>query len=106
MSKPIQYRQGDVLLRRLPQAPTFVGRVLEFGERIILAEGELTGHFHSVDARYATLHELPEGKHVLEVCDPVALEHQEHSPIPLCRGHYEVIRQREYDPEEVRRVQD
>lgn len=36
----------------------------------------------------------------------VALRHEEHAPIPLPPGDYQVIRQREYDPEKSRLVAD
>jgi hypothetical protein len=37
---------------------------------------------------------------------PGLLEHQEHSPISLPKGLYEVIRQREYEPRRDRYVLD
>jgi hypothetical protein len=67
--------------------------------RIILARGEATGHNHSTDARMGRLFEDSRpGVCYLLLDEPGLLEHQEHSPISLPKGIYEVIRQREYEP--------
>lgn len=94
-------RQGDVLLvpvRAVPKRSEPVGR--ERGQ-LILALGEATGHAHVVESASAELvsaddaHELYLLVHGPE---PVTLEHEEHDPIPLERGVYQVVRQREYEP--------
>jgi hypothetical protein len=54
----------------------------------------------------ARLLEAPDGTRFLEVVEPVALRHEEHAPIDLAPGVYQVIQQREYSPEEIRRVAD
>jgi hypothetical protein len=55
-----QYRQGDVLLIRVANAPAGRARQAE-GGRLILARGEKTGHHHSVLERDAQLVDTAEG---------------------------------------------
>ncbi len=106
------FRQGDVLLMRLPELPSEAVMVAPSGPRVILAYGEATGHHHSLAASSARLHTVPGTKPgtqatILEVADALAeLVHQEHAPIPLERGAYAVVLQREYHPQEIRRVAD
>ena len=94
--KPQIHRQGDVLLRRvasLPKRaqPADVGRIKG---RIVLAEGEATGHHHSVAVADAELLQGAEAIY-LRVMTPTPLEHQEHAPITLNPGVWQVVRQRE-----------
>lgn len=104
--------------------------------RIILAHGEVTGHAHQVldacdlqdpaeiDIPAAEFFEEPDGRRVLLVNRPCVLKHEEHGLIaldparpiqvrqgdvllnPIGDGAWEVIRQREYSPEEIRNVAD
>ena len=103
------YRQGDVLVREIgtrDYAHHGVEIVAENG-RIILARGEASGHIHSIDARLARLFEgARPGICYLFMDAQGLLEHQEHSPISLPKGLYEVIRQREYEPRRDRYVLD
>jgi hypothetical protein len=48
--KPLQFRQGDVYLRRVEALPKELREIPRDGGRIILAYGELTGHAHAIDA--------------------------------------------------------
>ncbi|MDI5965500.1 hypothetical protein POF50_011645 [Streptomyces sp. SL13] len=107
------YRQGDLLI--VPVAPEAVpvsgrtppGEPRDHRGRLVLALGEATGHTHAVvgpgtlarepgPLAPAWLH-LPEGGRVV---------HEEHAAIPLPRGWYRVVRQREYVPGSVRLVVD
>jgi len=99
--------------------------------RVILAEGEVTGHCHEVqavdpdvDIPAADFFEEPDGRRVLLVTRPCVLTHQEHGRIaldpdrpvqvrqgevllhPLTPGVWAVQQQREYQPEAVRMVAD
>jgi len=99
--------------------------------RVILAHGEVTGHCHEVlasetDVRLPAMEyfEEPDGRRILLVLHPCELRHQEHAPImldpanpiqvrqgdvllnPLGKGAWEVIRQREYTPADIRLVAD
>jgi hypothetical protein len=97
-----QIRQGDVFLVRDDKAKhTGLKAVKPNGGRLILAEGEATGHHHSVDASVATLF----GGKVLVVREPTTLDHQEHAAVEVAPGTYWVVRQRMY-AKTVRRVQD
>jgi len=103
------YRQGDVLIREVgPRDFARRGGELAAGnERIILARGEATGHNHSIDARVGRLFEGSRpGVCYLLLDEQGLLEHQEHLPISLPKGVYEVIRQREYEPRQDRYVVD
>lgn len=103
------YRQGDVLVREV-RTKEFVRHGTELAAengRIVLARGEATGHSHSIDARVGKLFEDSRpGVCYLLLDEPGLLEHQEHSPISLPKGVYEVIRQREYEPRRDRYVVD
>lgn len=102
------YRQGDVLVMALATAmPHDVQAQARTTRRIVLAHGEATGHAHAIDADGATLYDAKDGKVYLQVTGiPVALLHEEHRTIQLPPGVYEVRRQREYHPDELRTVVD
>jgi hypothetical protein len=100
---PKIYRQGDVLLELLPSLPPSARPVTTNG-LLILAHGEATGHHHSIRSSTARLYreEESDGVSYVEIAEALALlEHQEHAAIPLPRGCYRVIRQREYTPKGV-----
>lgn len=101
------YRQGDVLIMSCKKPEGALDPVPAEGDRSVLAHGEATGHTHSVAAKIATLYARAKtAERYLEVTQPTELLHQEHAPIPLERGWYRVIRQREYAPSEIRYVAD
>lgn len=91
----VMYRQGDVLLIRV-DSPAAGEAVPRDGGRIVLAYGEATGHAHAISAPEADLFETERGVRYLEVREPAELTHEEHAPIPLEPGVYEVRRQQEY----------
>src|SRR5262249_22018557 len=92
-------RQGDLLLVPVAGIPEGARR-LRSG-RLVLANGEATGHAHVVDDARASLH----GSRwedvwflAVEEGEPVLLVHDEHDSLPVLPGVYEVRRQREYAP--------
>ena len=99
------YRQGDVLIVpcEIPSDAKPCRR-----KRIVLAEGEVTGHAHeiAVKDRPKVREYGNDGTMYLKIAAPSELTHQEHSTITIPPGTYQVVRQREYSPEEIRRVQD
>lgn len=123
-------RQGDVLLRRVTAAPAGAKRVEPVAGRIIVAEGEATGHHHSIALldrpeaatgpssaeidRAGDILTRPTGPQLLEhngrrylvLSEAVDLTHQEHATLTLPEGTYEVVIQREYTPSGVRMVAD
>lgn len=98
-------RQGDVLLIEVTSIPKDAKTQKPKG-RIVLAEGEVTGHAHTVDSRQAELSLTEGGVMFLTVEELTEVRHQEHAPIPLAPGKYKVMRQRQYFPEAIRNVAD
>ncbi len=99
-------RQGDVGIRRVTAIPKGAMPVKRTRGRIILAEGEVTGHAHAIVDDEATLVRSSDGRTFLRLDAPATVVHEEHAPINLAPGAYEVIRQREYSPEAIRNVAD
>lgn len=93
------YRQGDILLVPIGEVPDGLKEVPREDGKIILAEGEATGHLHAIEAPEATFLATDladiEGR-FLDVEAEVTLEHPEHDAVTLPAGPYEVRRQREY----------
>lgn len=105
------YRQGDVLIERVSSVPE--GAVKQkASRRIVLALGEATGHHHALEVWDAGQEADPADwwkageETYVEVAAPAKVTHQEHATVPLPPGTYRVTRQREYSPQEVRRVAD
>lgn len=99
------WRHGDVFIERVETIP--VGR--KKLRLPVLAEGELTGHAHRIlEPQAAVFFEgTSEGERFFEITTPTAtVTHEEHGPITLERGKYRSWIQREYHPEEIRRVLD
>lgn len=114
-------RQGDVLLKPTRKKVSANAKTVTDKGRTILAYGEVTGHAHEVVvgtdlARHRALYgddvppmqlfEEPDGSRLLVVRGPATLRHEEHGPIALAPGQYEVIRQVEYVPGATRQVAD
>ncbi len=104
------YRQGDILLvRTAHQLTDTATRVPRQGHRLVLASGEATGHAHAIESPLAELFDERDGRlylHVLDGAEHVRLVHEQHDAITLEAGLYEVIHQREYTPETIRRIMD
>ena len=67
----------------------------------------MTGHAHRVEGvSNAVLYQSGNEQFLEITADKVDIVHQEHAPIILDRGIYRVWIQREYTPEEIRRVKD
>lgn len=109
------FRQGDVLLVQVGEIPRGAKDITS-GPMIVLAEGEVTGHKHAI---YPELDREPQAEprlparlwdagaeRFLQVVEKTALKHEEHAPVELPPGNYQVAHQREYSPEEIRRVTD
>jgi hypothetical protein len=101
-----QFRQGDILFERLAEIPKGFKYDPErsASNRIVLAEGEVTGHYHEVLEDESTVVLSPtESKAIdeliLHVRAPGGTEvkHPEHAPVPLPQGIWKVSRQREYE---------
>ena len=123
-------RQGDVSLFRIvdDDMPAIGEPVPRENGRVVLAEGENTGHAHCIESEHAALFELPpqtraalarpEARRLAEQeaavmryltilgQDAAALVHEEHGRAIVPPGRYLVVRQTEYSPADLRTVQD
>jgi hypothetical protein len=104
----MQFRQGDVLFVPIGSIPQDAKkRDPHKTTSAVLVEGEATGHHHSVATLEETeVLECGEGLYLRVSGDSVSIVHQEHAPITLPTGNFEVRRQREYQPEGIRNVFD
>jgi hypothetical protein len=95
-------RQGDVLLVPVEEIPRR-RRQEEAGRGLVLAEGEATGHAHTVQGRARIVratrhHTVPADRYLIVEGGAARIVHEEHEPITVARGAYRVVRQREYRP--------
>lgn len=87
------YQQGDVILVKIDEIKEGAKKL----DHLILAEGETTGHSHRITAGEVMLYDSRVGL-LLEVSsDTATLTHEEHGPIAIPRGVWQVRRVREYD---------
>jgi hypothetical protein len=99
------YRQGDVLIKAIESIPEKTTAVPRENGTIVLAHGEVTGHSHAIASRFA--HLAADGaRRFLRADREVTLRHEEHGPVQLPAGSYEIVIQREYEPGAVRNVAD
>ena len=95
------YRQGDILFREVSALPSTASR----SAGPVLAYGERTGHSHRLAAPGRVWRQ--DTRLYLELEQPSQVVHEEHRPVTLPAGVYEVLRQREYvSPQEDREVFD
>lgn len=88
-------QQGDLILIKIDSLPNKTKKILS-KKRCILAEGEHTGHNHAVEDDEAELLEIGE-KMILCLQNKAVLTHQEHKPITLDPGIWEIGRIQEFD---------
>ena len=100
-----QVRQGDVLIH--PESIPDGARKQRLGKRLVLAEGEATGHAHAIAKPKETLEaRTHEGQLYLKVMSPTEVVHEEHGTVTLEPGEYVVRRQVEVWLDEARQVAD
>ncbi len=105
-----QFRQGDLLFTRIEglNKPENT-KTVEDG---VIARGESTGHAHRIAPKdlkqgKAKVYFMAEPRRiVIEAFEPVRVLHEEHRPITLPPGIWEVRQQREYTPGDIRYVAD
>lgn len=100
-----QAHQGDIFFKRLDSVPKGYSYNPDMSSkgRIVLAEGEVTGHFHAIeDDTTAVL--TPDDKKAIDelivhvrAAEGAVVVHPEHGPITLPPGLWQVKRQREYE---------
>lgn len=101
-----QIRQGDLLLERIKLGKQKVvakgvsQNVIRatVGDRIVLLEGEKTGHAHAIESDAGDFSVWEGEMRVLDVKNGATLVHEEHHAQPLAPGAYQVTAQREYRP--------
>lgn len=97
------FRQGDVFIIPAQVAP--IGDRQARGQ--VLAFGEVTGHSHRVrEPLTASLFTAGERLWMDVQADTATIIHDEHGPVDVPCGLYEVRIQREYTPERIVRVVD
>lgn len=101
-----KYQQGDVLLRQVATIP-HGGTVVRHARGWVVAEGEGTGHAHVVIGDGVEVYEK-DGTLYVSAPNGGTIRHEEHKPIDLAPGNYEIGIVREYDHfvEEARQVRD
>lgn len=87
-------QQGDVLIRRVNEIPEKAK--VESKDSIILALGETTGHFHGIDCIGAEILDHA-GTRYIKLPTSAILKHQEHNPIEIPAGLYQIGIVQEYD---------
>jgi ribosomal protein L16 Arg81 hydroxylase len=98
-------RQGDVLYIPVDRIPD--GAKLEDTKTV--AYGEVTGHHHTMvelDTKSKAEVYTLEDQMFAKVLGDVVVTHQEHNELVVEEGIYEIRIQREYTPEDIRRVLD
>jgi len=87
-------QQGDLILRKINAVPD--GEIKETTrKRLILAHGE-SGHSHVIEDDEAELVRIGE-KMLLKLTRAATIVHEEHKPVRLSPGIWEVGRVQEYD---------
>jgi hypothetical protein len=99
-------QQGDVIIRSIEKIPDGVKQVSKTVRGFVLAEGEATGHAHVIEDDIEMYEK--DGVLFIKAHRPVTVKHEEHKPIRLEKGNYEIGYVREYNfyKEEPRRVKD
>jgi hypothetical protein len=87
-------QQGDVTLRKIEALPKGAAKI--GADRVTLAEGEVTGHAHRIEQAGAELFDL-NNRMFLKLASPATLLHEEHGPITLDAGVWEVGQVQEWD---------
>lgn len=99
------FRQGDVMLVRVNALPENAQKTKPGQRGVVLAEGEVTGHAHTMSADTTTMYTALQREWVVVETD-TDLTHEEHDALTIPAGIWRVVHQREYDAGEVRRVLD
>lgn len=97
------YQQGDVLIKPVDAIPAGAKAT----STRVLAEGEATGHKHLAEAEDVRLF-LHEGTLYMNAPTGTTVVHEEHGPLVIPAGQYQIGIVREYDhfAEEARYVMD
>lgn len=96
------YQQGDVVVKEIKEIK---GNKIN---HLTLAQGSKTGHHHSITKGDAEMYEENDVLFLKINSKNATLSHQEHNPIEIKKGNYQIMIVREYDhfAEEARNVAD
>ncbi len=103
----IQIRQGDLLFTPVEINHPPIGfkesRFISVNDKYVLAEGEKTGHVHTVpsDLVEELFYTVSNAERIITVVEDTEVTHDEHPPAPLKAGDYSLKRQRRYVPREI-----
>ncbi len=89
------YRHGDVILRQVKGVP--LGKIVSATRSLVLAEGETTGHKHLLTSDEVIQEGRTRNDRLISLNAPALLTHEEHGPITIQIGVYEILQEREYD---------
>jgi len=105
------YRQGDILLQEIARLPANLVKVPSKEGKLVLAEGEITGHAHTMTDNDCALFAIAASDGIQYGTDGFGqaacltvrkanalLAHEEHATLIIPKGFYRVIKQREYSP--------
>ena len=107
MKNSQEFQQGDVLIHRINSLPDGIKKVGRKVRGFVLAEGETTGHAHVVEEDIEMYEK--DGNFYIRVSGETAtVTHEEHAPIEIPSGFYEIGIVQEVDPwtEQPRKVVD
>jgi hypothetical protein len=100
------FQQGDVIIEssKIPAG----AKKKDVKSRVVLAEGETTGHAHAITDLAACESFESNDQLYIRVLKDTVLTHEEHHAITIPKGDYEVRKVQEYDhfSEEARAVRD
>src|SRR5262245_21580837 len=88
------FQQGDVLGRKIANMPEGEAKIIA-RKRLVLAHGE-SGHSHVIEDSEAELIQIGE-RMLLKLTKAATVVHEEHKPINLEPGIWEIGRVQEYD---------
>ena len=87
------YRHGDVLLRQINVLPEGLKKT----NATTVALGEVTGHSHRFNSGLVTVFEDIKKQKYVAVEEETTLIHEEHKPIQVMKGLFQVVMEKEYD---------
>jgi hypothetical protein len=103
-------QQGDVCLLSVKKLPDGCKLAPMDKRGVVLAEGEITGHYHGIEDNGVSLMVAPNGKRfvVNNGKRAAVLRHQEHNPVRVPPGIHEIgiVREKDWFTDMVRDVKD
>lgn len=98
------YRHGDVIIKKIKEVPE--NAKPKINDKRVLAYGEVTGHSHRFEPASMSFFEFDDRMFVNIQDELATLVHEEHKAFRIPEGTYEIIIQREYEPEGWKKVVD